>query len=265
LIYSYGRDKQAKTASESGGLMSEPRLPVFESIQPPKRFYREADVAVVEDGRYAVRLDQRVARSPQGRPLILPTSALARLVASEWAVQGARIVMAAMPATRLAHATLDGIAGVRADTIASVASFAASDLICYFADMPASLRARQEAVWLPRLDWARDELGLDFERALGIIHHDQPAAALAALEALACALDDFRLAGLALGAQLFGSAILAMALARGRLGGAEAFDASQIDEAFQAEQWGEDAEAAARTRSLRTEAIMLEAWFAALA
>jgi chaperone required for assembly of F1-ATPase len=78
-------------------------------------------------------------------------------------------------------------------------------------------------------------------------------------------MDDFALAALALAAQIFGSAILALALARGRIGGAEAFAASQIDEAFQAGQWGEDAEAAARARNLEKEAEMLQAWFAALA
>jgi chaperone required for assembly of F1-ATPase len=217
------------------------------------------------DGGFAVRLDRRAVRSPTGRPLILPTMALAQLIADEWAAQGERIVMAAMPATRLAYAATDGVAVARAEIVASVVRFAGSDLICYFADAPASLRARQEAAWRPLLDWARDDLGLIFERTHGIIHRDQPAATLAAVEAQAARLDDLGLAGLALGAQLFGSAILALALAHGRLGGVEAFAASQIDEASQAERWGEDAEAAHRTRSLEAEAVMLEAWFAALA
>ena len=49
-------------------------------------------------------------------------------------------------------------------------------------------------------------------------------------------------------AGLFGSAILALALQRGRLTGEAAFDLSRLDEAFQEEQWGVDAEAAVRSR-----------------
>ena len=216
----------------------------FESLKPPRRFYLGVDVAPAEGG-FGVRLDERPAHTPQGRPLVLPTEALADLIAAEWAAQGERIVMTGMPATRLAHTALDAVPLARGETAASIARFAAADLVCYFAPSPASLRARQEAAWSPLIAWARDDLGLVFEAAEGVMHRDQPRATLAAVEALAAGLDDFRLAGLALAAQLFGSAILALALERNRLGGAAAFDASQIDEVFQAEQWGEDAETAA--------------------
>jgi chaperone required for assembly of F1-ATPase len=235
----------------------------FESLNPPRRFYSVASVTPVEEG-FALQLDGRPARTPGGRPFLAPTAALAELIAAEWNAQGERIVLASMPATRLAHTAIDGVPETKSAIAASVAGFAGADLICYLADSPASLVARQMAAWSPLLDWARQDLGLRFEQTAGVVHRDQPAAALEAVQALAAGLDDFRLAGLALAAQLFGSAILALALARGRLGGAEAFSASQIDEAFQAEQWGEDAEASVRTRALADEAVMLEAWFAAL-
>jgi chaperone required for assembly of F1-ATPase len=235
---------------------------MFESLQPPRRFYSRVDVAPAGRG-FAVRLDGRTARTPQARPLVLPTRALAQFVADEWETQGERIVLPSMPATRLAHTAIDAVPGTRAETAAGVAGFAADDLICYFAKSPATLRARQEAAWTPLLAWADRELGLSFAPAEGIIHREQPAATLLAVEVMAGELDDFALAALALAAQLFGSAILALALARGRIGGAEAFAASQIDEAFQAGQWGQDAEAVATSRGLAREAEMLEAWFAA--
>ena len=78
------------------------------------------------------------------------------------------------------------------------------------------------------------------------------------------ALDDFALTGLAHATALFGSAVLGLALQRGRLSGEEAFALSRLDEAFQEEQWGVDAEAAERTQKLAAEAVMLERWFAAL-
>jgi chaperone required for assembly of F1-ATPase len=237
---------------------------MFESLQPPRRFYSRVDVDPANGG-FAVRLDGRTAKTPQARPLVLPTRALAQLVADEWNAQSERIVLPSMPATRLAHTAIDAVSSARVETAASVAGFAADDLICYFAQSPASLRARQETTWTPLLTWAERELGLSFAPAEGIIHREQPAGTLLGVELLASKLDSFGLAALAIAAQLFGSAVLALALARGRIGGAEAFAASRIDEAFQAEQWGEDAEAAAGARSLAREAAMLEAWFAALA
>ena len=98
----------------------------------------------------------------------------------------------------------------------------------------------------------------------GVIHKPQPLASLLRAEKLAEALDDFTLTGLAHATALFGSAVLAFALQRGRLSGAEAFALSRLDEAFQEEEWGIDAEAAERTEMLAAEAAMLERWFAAL-
>jgi chaperone required for assembly of F1-ATPase len=229
----------------------------------PKRLYLEVNVAATPEG-FAVRLDERGAGTPGGRGLVLPTAALARLVADEWVAQGDRVITAAMPATRLAFVSIDSLPERLGEAAKRVAEFAADDLICYFAEGPAGLVARQEQVWKPLLDWARAELDLGFLRAVGVTHQDQPPATLSAVEALAADQGAFALAGLVHAAELFGSAILALALWKGRLTGSEAFADSQLDETFQAKIWGEDVEAAARTHAMAAEAEMLEAWFRAL-
>ncbi len=237
--------------------------PKPDAFERPKRFYKTAEAAPHEGG-FAVRLDGRVPKSPRGTPLVVPTAALAALAAEEWAAQDEFITIAAMPATRLAYTALDGIPKTRAETAASVAEYAGSDLLCYFAEAPRALVERQERLWVPLLDWARDDLGLQFIRAKGIVHAEQPDETITAVESLAAAEDDFGLAGLAFATPLFGSAILALALARGRINADEAFAVSRLDEIFQEEQWGLDAEAAAKADIMAAEAVMLERWFAAL-
>ncbi len=170
-----------------------------------------------------------------------------------------------MPATRLAWGALAlGDEGVRAGAVARVAGFAELDLVCYFADGPASLVERQERRWGAVIDWAEQALGAAFHRTQGVIHQPQPPATIARIEALAAAEDDFALAGLTAAAALFGSAILAFALRRGELTAEAAFELSRLDETFQEERWGVDAEAAARADAMAKEALMLGAWFAAL-
>ncbi|HEX6866955.1 MAG TPA: ATP12 family protein [Caulobacteraceae bacterium] len=229
----------------------------------PRRFYKVADVAA-EAGGYAVRLDGRTPRSPAGKPLVLPTQALAALAAGEWAAQGEHLRTDTMPATRLANTALDRVSQARAEVAGEVARYAGSELLCYRAGEPLALVERQARDWQPLLDWAADELGVALEAVEGIVHCEQPAASLARVEALAGELDDFTLAGLAHATALFGSAVLGLALQRGRLGGEAAFALSRLDEAFQEELWGVDAEAAERTERLAAEAVMLERWFAAL-
>lgn len=234
-----------------------------DTLQSRRRFYARVDTAPAEGG-FAVRLDGRTPRSPAGRPLVLPNAALADLVAEEWAAQGEYLTGATMPATRLAWTAIDRTAAVRSETAAEVARFAATDLVCYFAEHPAGLVRRQHEQWEPVICWAERALGVIFRRAHGIAHQTQPPATLDRIAALAAETDDFTLTGLAYGAALFGSAILAFALQRGEITADAAFKLSRLDETFQEERWGLDAEAAARADAMAADAVTLGRWFDAL-
>jgi chaperone required for assembly of F1-ATPase len=229
----------------------------------PRRFYAAVDVAPMEGG-FAVRLDGRVLKAPEGARVVLPTLALAEQVAEEWAGQGETLALARMHATRLANTAIEAVPRARDATAEQVAHYAASDLICYFAVEPAGLAERQARLWGPLLERARAEMGLGFAPTAGVVHQAQPPQTLARVRTLALELDDFALTGLAYGAALFGSAVLALALQRGWLAGPEAFALSRLDEAWQEERWGVDAEAAERTERLRGEAVMLDRWFRGL-
>ena len=234
-----------------------------DAVLHPKKFYADAAPGPVDDG-FGVLLDGRPVKTPAGVKLILPFPAVAQLIAAEWAVQAEHIVIADMPATRLAFTAIDRAPEAREDAAGEIASRAGADVLCYFADGPDSLVERQVAHWGPMLDWAAADLGLKFVRVAGLMHQPQPAETLARVRALALALSDFELTGLVNAAGLFGSAVLAFALQRNQLTGEEAFDLSRLDEAFQEERWGVDEEAAERTARLRHEAIVLDKWFAAL-
>jgi chaperone required for assembly of F1-ATPase len=214
---------------------------------------------------FTVLLDERALRGPKGAQVVLPTRALAELVAEEWAAQGETLALAAMHATRLANTAIESVPQAREATAQAIADYAASDLLCYYATDPAGLLERQQRLWIPVLERAQAEAGLRFIRAAGIVHQAQPPETLAQVKALALDLDDFGLTGLAFGAALFGSAVLAIAVERGWLSGEAAYALSRLDEAWQEEQWGVDDEAAERTVRLAGEAAMLQRWFAALA
>ena len=229
----------------------------------PRRFYRTADVAA-RAGGFVVTLDGRTAKTPAGAPLALPVEALARLVAAEWGAQGETLDLTEMPASRMASTVIDRTAGAGPALAAEVARYAGSDVLCYGADHPDALVEDQRLRWGPLLDWARGELGVALRPVTGVMHQPQPPEALARVEALVAGLDPFTQAAVAYAAPLFGSAVLALAVQRGRLGAEEAFELSRLDEAFQEARWGVDAEAAARTERLREEARFLHRWFAAL-
>jgi chaperone required for assembly of F1-ATPase len=235
-----------------------------EKLTRVRRFYKRAAAGPAGEA-HGVLLDGRPARTAGGAVLAAPTLALAGRLADEWDAQAEFIDFGAMPATRLAFTAIDRGEAARVELAREVARYAGADTLCYPAEAPLTLALRQDAGWTPWRDWARDALGLRFEVALGSLHLRQPAETLARTEALAGELGPFALTGLVFACGLFGSAILGLAVQRRALGAVDAFELSRVEEAYQAEQWGIDSEAEARTAALRAEAAMLGDWFTALA
>lgn len=218
----------------------------------PKRFYAEVTVAADGD-RLAVLLDGRPVRTPGKAPLALPTRALAEAVAAEWRAQGTHIEPSSMPLTRLVNTVLDGVRRERAAVVGQIVAYAGSDLLCYRAGAPEGLAGRQRAAWDPVLAWAAGEFGLRFRLAEGVMHVAQPGDVLGRFRQLIEDEGDFALGALSSMTGLTGSALLALAVRRGRLDADAAWEAAHVDEDWQIAQWGADEEAAARRRKRKRE------------
>jgi chaperone required for assembly of F1-ATPase len=227
-----------------------------------KRIYHKAE-PVAADGGHGVALDDRLVKTPGRRDVIVPSPALAAAIAAEWEAQHGEIRRETMPLTRLAGATIDRDAAQREAVVQQVADYAGTDLVCYRAAHPPALAARQQAVWQPLLDWAAERYAAPLTVTSGVIPSTQPAASLAAFAAAVAAYEDFALTALHAATAACGSLVIALALLEGRLDAAEAFAASQLDESFQIEAWGEDKEQAERRASLCAE-IAAAARFLAL-
>jgi chaperone required for assembly of F1-ATPase len=210
-----------------------------------KRFYKEAAVTA-DGGVYRVALDGRAIRTPARLDFELPTQSLAYAVAEEWAAQAEKVEPESMPMMRLASTAIDRIAPQRDAVVDEIAGFARSDLLCYRADSPEGLVARQAAIWQPLLDWAALELDAALVVTSGIMPIDQPSDAVAALRRVVAAHDDFALAGLHGLTSSTGSLVVALAVRNCRIAADEACAASFLDEEWQAEIWGRDPEAEAR-------------------
>jgi chaperone required for assembly of F1-ATPase len=217
-----------------------------------KRFYKDVSVAPVEGG-FGVLLDGKPVKTPARHALTLPTQTLAAAIAAEWRGQGTEIIVTTMPLLRLANTVIDGIAANREQVIGAILRFGENDLLCYRAHQPPDLLARQRAGWDPWLDWTRQKHGAGMTVAEGLTHVDQTPQALAALRRPLEELDSFTLGGLHVIASITGSTVLALAVAAGEVSGAQAFELSRIDEIYQAEKWGQDAEAAKRAAALAHE------------
>lgn len=227
-----------------------------------RRFYKKAE-AVRWSAGYGIALDGKAVKTPGKRDLIVPSRALAVALAEEWDSQQGEVQPATMPLTRLATTALDRVARQRELVGQQIANYAGTDLVCYRAEHPPALAARQQAVWQPLIDWAVLRYDAPLTVTTGVIPRSQPEASLRAFAAAVGELDDFMLTALHTATAACGSLVIALALLEGRIGADEAFAASQLDETFQIEAWGEDAEQAGRRRALGAD-IAAAAQFASL-
>ena len=214
-----------------------------------RRAYVRVETRPLDSG-WGVALDGRPMRTPGKNELVLPSEALAAAIAAEWDAQREEIRPATMPLFRLAATAIDHTAARRDLIVAETANYASTDLVCYRADHPPTLMARQHAVWQKLIDWAARRYGAPLAVTSGIVPARQTPATLGAFAAIVAAQDEFRLTALHTLTAACGSLVIGLALLDGRLDAESAFAASQLDETFQIEAWGEDAEAVARRRNI---------------
>lgn len=204
-----------------------------------KRFWTDVSVEAAGGG-HSIALDGKPLRTPGRLPLSLPCPALAEAIADEWRAVAGIVSPAAMRLTGLANAAIEKIAPNPAAFAAPLAAYAESDLLCYRADGPATLVARQAAAWDPLLDWARARYDVAIAVTTGITHRAQPPETLARLAAATAARTAFELAGLSPIITLSGSLVAGLALIEGAASAADVWRAAQVDEDWQVEKWGDD-------------------------
>jgi chaperone required for assembly of F1-ATPase len=223
----------------------------------PKRFYTAVSVGEAPNGGFQILLDGRAVRTPKKLTLIVPTRALADAIAEEWVAQTERIDPSRMPLSKLAITAIDGVAGSMAEVAHDIVRFAGSDLLCYRAEGPEALVELQERTWDPVLRWIEAETGARFLLSEGVMPVTQNRYALERFADLVVPYDAMQLAALHVMTTLTGSAILALAVAKAERSAEAAWDAAHIDEDWQIERWGADAEAS--DRRARRKAEMLSA------
>ena len=209
-----------------------------------KRFWKSA-AAVEADGGFAIELDGRQVRTPARADLVVPTRALADALAREWNECGDRVDPRAMPLTGLANAAIDRVGPDKQTFAANLARYAETDLICYRAEGPEALVERQAESWDALLGWARRRYDVDFACQRGVIHVAQAEETIRKLDHAVAALDPLQLAGLAPLVTIGGSLVAGLAVLELMMPATEAWEAVSLDDRWQIEQWGADAEAEA--------------------
>ena len=226
-----------------------------------KRFWKQVSVAE-GDGGWRVLLDGRAIKSQGGQAQVLPTRAVAELVAGEFAAQGEEVDPRSFVFRDMADYAIDVLPKDREATLAKLLTYAETDTLCYRAAPDEPLFARQEELWEPLVAACEARHDMVLQRASGIMHRPQPAASIAALRKRLEGEDDFTLAALLNMVSLAASLVVGLAMLEVGADAEALFAAANAEEDWQAELWGSDWEAE-KVRAIRLEAFGKAAEFAA--
>lgn len=225
-----------------------------------KRFYNNVAIDKKTDG-YEVLLDERSIKTPSKKTVLLPHKALAEAVAQEWRDQGDKIDMPSMVLTRLCYGVLELDDADRAMLREESLEYITTELLCYRDAEHPELYKMQCEQWDTHLEWARDALGIALESTTAITPVPISKAATEAAHRIINTLDDWHLVPFALLVRLSGSLIVSLAVLYGRVSAAEAMRLSQLEQDFQAKQWGLDMDTEARRASALREAEAVSMFF----
>ncbi|GLQ18667.1 ATP12 family chaperone protein [Maritalea porphyrae] len=210
--------------------------------QLPKRFYKEASVGE-RDGGFAILLDGKNIKTPGKVNVVVPSEELANLVAKEWAAQEKEIDPATMPLTRLVNTIVERGNKALDDVKAEIVKFAGNDLLVYRADSPQELVDLQTKHWGGALEAFSKRYDVSFNVITGVMHQDQPAEVQARIGEIIAHYSDFEACSTMSITSITGSAVLAIGLKEGLFTPAQVLETAYVDEDYQAQHWGEDAEA----------------------
>ena len=207
------------------------------------------------DTQHVILLDDRLVKTPAKATLAVPTQAMAEAIVAEWDAQSDEIDPRTMPMTRSANAAIDKVTPQQAEVVALIAAYGEDDFLCYRAPAPQELIEQQKQAWDPILAWAADALDAPLRTVKGVIHIEQPANSVRNLTAQVEVQTPFQLAALHDLVSMSGSLVIGLAVQAGAFEVDELWTWSRLDELWQIEHWGQDADAEA-TASIKRDAFL---------
>ena len=227
-----------------------------------KRFYKDVTVAKL-DGGWQVLLDGRGVKTPARAAQILPSEALAEALAGEWRAQGEELDPKTMPMRDLADYAIDQVTGQRKSIAEKLIRYAETDTLAYRASPDEPIFARQQELWEPILCAFEEDHGMQMPRTTGIMGAELSHETGAVLNDKALALDPFLLAALETLTSLAASLSIGWTALSEPEKATSLFDAANLEQDFQAEEWGWDQEAT-ESRASKAASFEMAANFARL-
>ncbi len=207
---------------------------------------------------FALLTNGKLLKTPLGNNIILPNQKLADAVAAEWAGQGSVLKKEQMPLTQIACIAMDMARKKRAELVEDILSYTDTDLVCYRTGETPELLAIQNEQLNPIIAWAKERFSIELTVTSGIMPVAQHPENKQRISDQLAIYNEWQLAVFASAAKTLSSVILSLAFVEKFINAEKAFNLSHLEETFETEKWGEDAEKETRLNKLKQEIIVAE-------
>lgn len=219
---------------------SSARTENFVSKKRIKRFYTDVCYRAC-DNNFIILLDDSVAKTPSGRPLEVPSEAIAKELVKEFLLQKEEMDPSLMPLIRFCNTVIDGVKDDVQPIVEDLLNYCKTDLLFYRASSPKELAEREALAFDPILDWAQEKFCICFAVSSGIMPIAQDPRVVTTfgiyLKDIVC---PFTLAALHVLTTITGSFLLALALKEDIISFDQLWHCAYIEEDWSQEKWGED-------------------------
>ena len=138
----------------------------------------------------------------------------------------------------------------RGELIDRLADFARTDVLL-FLSTDKKLLEEQKAKWFPIVNWANQTVNSDFKPTTSLNVPQVSKDFLKDFKNYITSFSDREMTVFYTAALDMHSVLLALALVKGKIDAKQAFELSEMEELFQARNWGKEAVAEARRRAIR--------------
>lgn len=145
----------------------------------------------------------------------------------------------------------------RAEIIDRLVNFALNDVLLFWST-DKDVKKEQQEKWLPILRWVDETLNARFKQTTSLETEKTDKKATHELKKYLDSLSDKELTSFYIAALNMRSVLLAVAMIKGRINAAEAFELSELEELYQARKWGSEPVAEARRNSIKDSLISAE-------
>jgi len=204
------------------------------------RFYREVSVARSQCGAgYSVMLDKRALKSTEKRELVIPSDALAHMVAQEWDAQETHVEKQWMHLTSLCNTVVDSpISPDRTAHAAALVAYLETDTVCFLEESPADLYEMQVAEWTPLVQWFEGARGVALPTTV-TLSNAVPSETIEAARQRTLEFSDWGAVGFEFAVRTAKSFVIGDALVSGHLTPEDAEAAASVETRFQVQRFGE--------------------------